>query len=139
MRSLSRNVNSGGTASASAGFATFFGAGFFGAAFFFEDPMIQTPEKFRDNTITPGEGLGEFLHIWLAYLAIVALLPGVLLLAVCVAFGAMFAAVINPWRAAVYLGAAIEGTKRLVQACALGVLHDPEEEARVSKGADTES
>ena len=81
------------------------------------------PQKVKDHHTT-ADGLAEFVHVWLAYCAILALLPGVIVLLVCGAAGSLFALVICPWRAAVYLGALIEATKRLVQACSMGVLND---------------
>ncbi len=94
-----------------------------GVVFFFFGAAMNEPQNVEDHH-TIADGLGEFMHVWLAYCAILALFPGVIVLLVCGAVGSLFALVICPWRAAVYLGALIEATKRLVQACSMGVLND---------------
>lgn len=91
-------------------------------AFFFGAAMVDPSERFEAHHSTTNEALGEFLHVWIAYISIICLIPGVFAFFLCAAVGSLFALIINPWRASVYLGASIEGIKRTVKACAIGVL-----------------
>jgi hypothetical protein len=103
--------------------ADFLAGVFFAGAFLLGVAMID-PHELNPTDTTKNEGLGEFLHVWIAYCAIVILIPGVFCLAVCAAAGAIFAMIIDPWRAGVYLGAFIQGIKKTLQGCAMGVLDD---------------
>lgn len=126
MLSFSRNEGSftcsGSTAAACAGVGFFAADGFFDLDF----PMLNPLDDFENHSTTT-TGLNEFMRAWIAYCAMICLVPGVLVLGICVAFGSLFALIISPFHAAVYLGAAMEGTRRLLKACALGVLSNGEE------------
>ena len=126
--SLSRNVSfffgsSVGSTVASTVASTFF----FGADFFDLDLDMMNPHDDLENHNTSTIGLNEFMRAWIAYCAVVCLVPGVFVLCVCVAFGSLFALVISPFHAAVYMGAEMEGIRLLFKACSLGVLSDDEE------------
>lgn len=85
---------------------------------------MANPYEVDSTDTTKNQGLGEFLHVWIAYCAVVILIPGVFCLAVCAAAGAIFAMMIDPWRAGVYLGAFIQGIKKTVQACTMAALDE---------------
>jgi len=100
----------------------------FGAVFlvvFFLVVAMDSPDQqgleAHDST---QRGLSEFLRAWLAYCSIVALIPGVLVLCVCACAGALFACVISPWHGSLYLGAYLEGMKRMIRAVFVGVCSD---------------
>ena len=107
-------------------------AGAFFVVFFLGAGILKPQNQLdEDHHITPRDGLGEFMHVWIAFVAVLVLFPGVLVLCGGAIAGSLLACLITPWRGAVYLGAVIEGTKRLVQAAAMGVLHDENTENRL--------
>ena len=91
---------------------------------FFLAVGMANPYEVESTDTTKNEGLGEFLHVWIAYVSILALVPGLFLLGVCASAGAIFAMIIDPWRAGVYLGAFIQGIKKTIQACTMAVLDE---------------
>jgi hypothetical protein len=88
--------------------------------------MLTPKQKTDSNHNTENNGLDEFLNVWLAFCSIVILIPSTCMLFISAIVGSLFVLIIDPYKAAIYLGVIIEGVKRLIKGCVIGVLNDKE-------------